>query len=285
MTNKQIQRFAHALILAVISVEINGQFYPDGLQHYFGQAQPEVIKPVQEETDDNPELNRYYRAEPNAAQPSLQFQPVQYDFQSPAFTQQQLQPQAYYQQQQLLPQTVFQQPQPQGFSQPQQPQLQQPQQLRSLQGFADPTFQQDYKYRMIYANQENPTPPPPPQQVTPGPQQAPISSPFQFQPPQAQLGQPQPFAPLQQFAPQFAQPQQFVQSQFTPQPQQFAPQPQQFAPQQQQQQFAPQPQPFEATQPQQFTAQPQPAQSSRYSSAGAGVSKTTFTSLGASYSF
>ncbi|KAL1461629.1 hypothetical protein WDU94_013505, partial [Cyamophila willieti] len=272
-----IQRFAHALILAVISVEINGQFYPDGLQQYFGHGQPETIKPVQEETDDNPELNRYYRAEPNAAQPSLQFQPVQYDFQSPAFTQQQLQPQAYYQQQQLLPQTLFQQAQPQTFPQPQQPQLQQPQQLRSLQGFADPNFQQDYKYRMIYADQVNPTPPPPPQQVTPGPPQAPLSAPFQFQPPQGQLAQPQSFAPLQQFAPQFAQPQQFAEPQFSTQPQQFAPS--------QQQQFVPQPQPFAAAQPQQLAAQPQPAQSSRYSSAGAGVSKTTFNGLGASYSF
>lgn len=253
-----MHRVVHVLILAVISVGINGQsYFSDGLQRYYGQ--PEVIKPVQEESDDNPELARYYRAEQGAAQASLQFQPVQYDFQSPAFTQQHLQPQSFYQQQQLLPQTLF-----QAQPQPQQPQLQQ-QQLRSLQGFADPAFQQDYKYRMIYAAQVNPTPPPPPAQVTPG-QQAPPQ--FQFQPDQSQFTQPQPFALPQPFA----------------QPQQFAPQPQQFA---QPQPFAPQPQQFS---PQQFAPQQQAApQSSQlgvsYSPAGVGVSKTTFSSSGASYSF
>lgn len=282
------------LILAVISAEINGQaYYNDGLQQYYGEGQN--IKPVQEETEDSPELSRYYRAEPDTAQASLQFQPAQYNYQSPGYQQQQLQPLAYYQQQQLQPQVLYQQQA--------QPQLQQQQaQLRSLQGFADPRFQQDYKHRLTYAAQENPTPPPNPAPITPHQQQA--ASPFQFQPPQAQ----QPFAQLQQqYAPQaqqfVAQPQQFApqnqqfvsqpqQQLFTPSPQQFNPSPQYFTPSPQQysepQQIAPQPQTF-AAQPQPIaTQQEQLAQSPKlgvsYSSAGI-VSRTVFNGLGASYSF
>lgn len=250
-------------------------------------------------------FTRFYRAEPDAAQNTLQFQPVQYNYQSPGYQQQQLQPLSYYQQQQLQPQVLYQQ-------------QQQPQQLRSLQGFADPRFQQDYKHRLTYADQENP--PPRPAQASITPQQQQLPSPFQFQPPQPQ----QPFAQVQQFVPQpfGSQPQQYAQQpqpfepqsqqqlftpasvpqQYTATPQQFSPQsftpaPPQFTPSPQlsgPQHIAPQPQRY-VPQPHRFAAEPQPFASQQeyppdsklgvsYSSAGV-VSRTVFNGLGASYSF